>query len=85
MVRLVELIHSFKIKTYAVVNKYDINSEITNEISQFLQTKHIKLLAKIPFNEKMVEAMTLEQTIIEYQPKSEIAEMLNVVWEKLRA
>ncbi len=82
-VRLVELINSFNIETYAIINKFDINTEVVAEIETFLTEKNIPLLAQIPFSEKMVEAMTLGQTIVEYEPHSEISEIIKKVWEKL--
>ncbi|NBC83986.1 MAG: P-loop NTPase [Bacteroidetes bacterium] len=82
-VRLVELINSFNIETYAVINKFDINMEVVKEIKTFLDENNISLLAQIPFDEKMVEAMTLGQTIVEYQPESEITEIIKTVWKRL--
>lgn len=82
-VRLVELINSFNIETYAIINKFDINTEVVTEIETFLSEKNIPLLAQIPFDKKMVEAMTLGQTIVEFQPDSEISEIIKKIWEKL--
>lgn len=82
-VRLVELIRSFRIETYAVINKFDINIEVVKEIETFLSENKIPLLAKIPFNKNMVESMTLGQTIVEYQPESEISGIIKAIWKKL--
>ena len=82
-IRLVELISSFSIETFAVINKFDINIEVVKEIETFLNENKIPLLAKIPFNENMVESMAFGQTIVEYHPKSEITEIIKKVWEKL--
>lgn len=82
-VRLVELISSFSVETYAVINKFDINLEVVREIETFLDERNIPLLAHIPFNEKMVESMTIGQTIVEYLPESEITEIIRDVWKKL--
>ncbi|MCU4164336.1 P-loop NTPase [Carboxylicivirga caseinilyticus] len=82
-IRLIELINSFNIETYAIINKFDINEEVVEEIKTFLNDNNIPLLAQIPFDEKMVEAMTLGQTIVEYQPESEITEIIKTVWKRL--
>ncbi len=82
-VRLVELINSFNIETYAVINKFDINKEVVKEIKTFLDENNIPLLAQIPFDEKMVESMTLGQTIVDYQPESEITKSIKTVWKRL--
>lgn len=83
--RLLELLGSFNAKAFAVINKFDINLETTNEISLWLKENNIPLLAKLPFDTQMVEAMIHEKTIIEYNPKSKITLLLKDVWEKLNS
>jgi MinD superfamily P-loop ATPase len=82
--RLVELVHKFKIHMSAVINKSDINPAVTNEIEKYLKNSAIPLLAKIPFNETMVNAMIDGKTIIEYSPDSEISKLLKQVWDELK-
>ena len=81
--RLVELIHKFKIPMCAVINKSDINPSVTNEIETYLNNNAIRILAKVPFDETMVDAMVKGQSIIEYRPNSKIAMLLKNVWEEL--
>lgn len=82
--RLVELIETFKIKTYAVINKYDINPDVSSDILKYLKSKNIPLLAQLPFDEKMVTAMTNGKTIIEYDPESVLSQQINDVWLELK-
>ena len=65
--RLIELIETFKIDTFAVINKFDINIEVSEDIQKYLAEKQIPLLAKIPFDKSMVESMVLGKTIVEYR------------------
>jgi MinD superfamily P-loop ATPase len=81
--RLFELIASFNAKVFALINKFDINPETTDEIALWLEENSIPLLAKLPFDIQMVEAMVQEKTIIEYKPEAEISLLLKEVWEKL--
>ncbi len=83
--RLVELIESFNIKSYAVINKYDLNSNIANEIEAFLKSRDIQLLSKFPFDVQMVEAMVQGKTIMEYSETSEISKALIRVWNQLKS
>ncbi|MBN1116131.1 MAG: P-loop NTPase [Bacteroidales bacterium] len=83
--RLVELIESFGIETFAVINKYDINTEISDLIEDFLSEKKIPLLARIPFDKEMVESMIQGKTIIEYNSDSEISVLIKEIWSKLIA
>jgi len=83
--RLVELIQTFGISVYALINKYDINEGLLDEIKAFLKDKKIPLVAQLPFDKKMVEALTQGQTIVEYAPQSEIAQQIQKVWNVLKA
>jgi MinD superfamily P-loop ATPase len=83
--RLIELIKTFGMQTYALINKYDINVEMAAEIECSLQALSIPLLAKVPFEKAVVDAMTAGQTIVEYAPEGEIARQIKKVWETLSA
>ena len=82
--RLVELIESFKITTCAVINKYDINPEITLRVEQFLDSKKIPLIAKIPFDKQIVESMVEGKTIVEYNPVSGISNSIKEIWKVIK-
>ena len=81
--RLVELIDTFSIPTYALINKYDIHPGISEEIKQFLKEKSIPLLGEIPFDKRMVEAMVEGKSIVEFDDKLEISTIMKGVWKKL--
>jgi MinD superfamily P-loop ATPase len=81
--RLIELINTFNAKVFALINKYDINIETADEIENWLEKNKIPLLAKIPFDVEMLEAMIKGETIVEYKPKSKISTQLTEVWEYL--
>ena len=57
---------------------------IIKDIEKFLEEKNIPLIAKIPFDKQMVEAMVNGKTIVEYAPKSEISQKIKDVWEVIR-
>jgi len=82
--RLLQLIKSFDAEVFALINKFDINPETTEEISLWLEENSIPLLAKLPFDTQMVEAMVNEQTIVEYKPQSEMTKLLRGAWDKLQ-
>lgn len=81
--RLFELMDTFSPKIYALINKFDINIETSNEIEEWLKENSIPLLAKLPFDKQMVESMINEKTIVEYNPKSEISLLLKDVWREI--
>ena len=81
--RLVELIDAFSIPTFALINKYDIHPGISEEIGMFLKEKSIPLLGKISFDKRMVQAMVEQKSIIEFDDKLEISNIIKEVWKKL--
>ncbi|MCK5137464.1 MAG: ATP-binding protein [Bacteroidales bacterium] len=83
--RLVELIDTFSIPTYALVNKYDINPSGTEETENFLEEESIPLLGKIPFDKRMVEAMVEGKTIVEFDDRLEISRIIEDAWKKLES
>lgn len=81
--RLVDLVRSFNIPVFALINKYDINGDVAGEIEAYLEQNAIPLLGKIPFDKRMVEAMVEGQTIVEYCPESDITRSIQAVWEQI--
>jgi MinD superfamily P-loop ATPase len=82
--RLLELVQSFRIPVFAVINKYDINPEITAQTEQFLHKNSIPLIGKIPFDTRLVDAMVAEQSLIEFASDSESGQEFKSIWEKLK-
>jgi len=83
--RLIELIDTFSIPTYAILNKYDIDPLSTEEIEDFLEEKSIPLLGKIPFDDRMIEAMVEGKTIVEFDDKLNISRIIKDAWKKLES
>ena len=81
--RLIELAESFKTKIYAVINKYDINQSLTQMIEKLLDKKNIPLIGCIPFDDCFNAASVAQQSIVEYKPDSQIAELFEKIWEAL--
>jgi MinD superfamily P-loop ATPase len=81
--RLVELADSFKIPIQAVINKFDINPEITGKVETYLSDKNIPLAGKLAFEPKMVESMVAEKTIVEFAPDNEISNEILYVWKNI--
>ena len=64
--RVYELVKKFKIKAGCIINKSDINKNVTAEIEEFLKKENIVHIANLPYNEDFTKAMTNGQTIVEY-------------------
>lgn len=64
--RLINLLEIFKIPSGVIINKYDINTDMSNSIEKFIRPEGISLLAKISFDKKFIKAIQNSKTIIEY-------------------
>ena len=64
--RLVDLLKIFKIPSAVIINKFDINTEMSKSIEQFIEPHGISLLAKIPFDKQFIKAIQNSKSIIEY-------------------
>jgi len=81
--RVIEVAEHFKVLVKMVVNKYDLNNEMTSEIEDFCESKGISVIGKIGFDKAIVESMVAGKTIVEYCDgalKEEIAK----IWEELK-
>lgn len=83
--RLYDLIQSFSIPTYALLNKFDINTTSTKEVEDYLRDKSIPILGKIPFEEQMVNAMIEGKTIIEFDHRLETSKVIIEAWKSIVA
>lgn len=81
--RLVQLIRDFNIEMKAIINKYDIHSDLSSQIERYLNSESIPLLGKISFDTAFVEAMIAGKSIVEYQPNSENTKKLKNIFDEL--
>jgi len=81
--RVYELVKKFGIKAGCIINKADINTDKVQEIHQFLEAEDIQLISEIPYDENFTKAMTMGQTIVEFDPDG-IGRILMNSWEKIK-
>jgi len=68
MQRVHQLVEQFKIPAGCLINKADINPEVTDRIKDFIQEKGILLVDEIPYDEDFPHAITLGQSLVEFNP-----------------
>jgi MinD superfamily P-loop ATPase len=83
MKRILELVANFKVKPSIVINKYDLNVTVTCKIADWCFDLNIPVIGKLPFDEQIIEAMLNGQSIIEWQPHSEISYQIINIWNKI--
>ena len=83
MKRVYELVKKFDIRVSCIINKYDLNPEITSEIMKFIDSESIIHLGNIPYSKVFTEAVTKGITIMENGDK-EMAAIVTNSWSKIR-
>ena len=76
--RALEMVKHFKIPVGIVINRYDINEEFTKKIERFAEGENIKILQKLPYNRKFVDALVNLTPIVVYD-KSKIKIFQNIL------
>ena len=71
--RAVELVQGFKYPAMVLINKYDLNPEMTSRIEVFCDTVSIPVVGKLAFDPQITEAMLNCKSIFEWKPESEIS------------
>ncbi len=81
--RVYQLVKKFKIKAGCIINKSDINIDVSNKIKEFLKKEDIVNIASLPYDETFTKAMTVGQTIVEYGD-SVLKDTIIESWDKIK-
>lgn len=82
--RILKLSDHFKIPSMVCINKFDLNLENSNEISSYCEKNGSRLIGKIPFEPKVVEALVQRKTIMDY-PCHEVQGIVQQMWEEIQS
>jgi MinD superfamily P-loop ATPase len=83
MERVIKLIQHFKIPAGIVINKSDLNNEMSKNIAAQAKQNKLNLFGKIPYDPVATRAMVEGKTVIEYSDNS-ITEDIRNIYNKLR-
>jgi len=82
MARVIELAKHFKLKTFVVINKYDLNVEMTERIEDHCQNNNVSIVGKIMYDSVVPKAIVNKKPVVEYTD-GEIARQIKGVWETI--
>jgi MinD superfamily P-loop ATPase len=82
-IRVIDVAKHFGVAVKLVINKYDLNTEMSNKIEEYCDKNGISLIGKIGFDKFVVEAMVEGKTILEYKD-TKIKEEVIKIWEMLQ-
>ena len=81
--RVYELIKKLKLRSGCIINKTNINENMSHKIRDFLNKNDIELLGEFPYDVKFTKAISLGKTIVEYD-NGALKEKIISVWEKVK-
>lgn len=85
MQRVAELATHFKVPGMICVNKFDLNTQMTETIEEYAKSRNIQLLGRIPFDPVFTWAMIEGKNVLEQAPDSTVAEAIRKIWQKINA
>jgi len=82
MERVIGLARHFGIAVFVVINKYDLNPEMSERIESFCLNKKIPLTGKIVYDPLITKALINRQNVIEYS-KGGVVNQIRDLWETI--
>lgn len=82
--RVIKVAQHFGITVKLIINKYDLNMEMTEKIEEYCHNNSIQIIGKLLFDENVVKALTESKTIVEYS-NGEIKEAISKIWDRLQS
>lgn len=79
--RVLKLTRHFSIPTQVIINKWDINIEVSQEIEDACTQFGVLVVGKIPFDPMVPKAIALGHPIIRYE--SPAARAIREIWAKI--
>lgn len=71
--RTISITSKFNLKTWVIINKFDLNREISDKIELFCKEKNIQIVGKLAFDPIVVDAMVNCKSVVEWAPESDFA------------
>jgi len=83
MQRTVEIVQKFSLPAFVIINKYDLNSDMSDQIEDWCRQNRITIAGLLPFDRQMVEAMIMGKRITEFNPDNGISKKIKIIWNKI--
>ncbi len=81
--RVIKVAQQFKVPVTLVVNKFDLNNDMTNKIEEYCKENNVKVIGKIGFDKNVVNAVVQGKTIMDY-PEGKTSDALIKIWDDLQ-
>jgi MinD superfamily P-loop ATPase len=81
--RILEVVNHFGVKSGVVVNKFDLNKDLTEKIKKIAESYRSEFMGTIPYGKEVTKAQMQKLSVVEYI-ESPLTESIKKVWEKIR-
>jgi MinD superfamily P-loop ATPase len=83
--RVIKVAQHFNVPIKLIINKYDLNEDMTKTITQYCDNNNISVIGKIEFNSTIVESVVNAQTIMECSDSklNGIKKEIKNIWQRL--
>ncbi|NMC41763.1 MAG: 4Fe-4S binding protein [Bacteroidales bacterium] len=82
--RSAEIVRKFNISPQVIINKYDQNTSVGDQIEKWCISENIEVAGKLPFDENITLAMVECKSIIEYNPELGISQKIKLIWNRIK-
>ncbi|NLB05562.1 MAG: 4Fe-4S binding protein [Desulfobulbaceae bacterium] len=83
MERVVDLAAHFRVPGMVIVNKYDLNVEMTEAIEKLAVQRNLVVLGRVPFDPVFTRSMVQGQTLFEYGEETPTRQVVRDIWAKI--
>ena len=81
--RVIDVTRHFQIPAKLVINKYNLNTGMSEKIENYCRGNGIHVIGRIGFDKSVVEAMVKGKTIMEYKD-TPVRKQISQIWDTLR-
>ncbi len=84
MERVLSLLDHFRIPGGIVINKFDLNDQLGQNIERVGRSRNVPILGKIPYDaHTVIHAMNQQQTVVEYDPDGGVSRSVRSIHARL--
>jgi len=83
MQRAINITLKFNLLPSVIINKYDLNPSMTDQIREWCIEHGIPVAGLLPFDPIMVESMVQGKSITEFDPENSISRELKKIWNNI--
>ncbi|MBN2309886.1 MAG: P-loop NTPase [Candidatus Hydrogenedentes bacterium] len=80
--RILDLTRHFRVPSGVIVNKADLNAQMTERIRAATEERGAELLGRLPYEKRFTESQIERKTLLE-QAECEAADLLRGIWDKV--